>query len=235
MTDNDSTKTAVVTGAGRGLGLEFARQLVARGFRVLGTVRGAAPALEEVGATPLPLDVSDTGSIASLGARVGEHTQRVDLLINNAGINSRGVPVAQGNVRFGELEPEGILAMVRVNAIAPVLVAQALAPRLAPDAKVVSVSSWLGSIANKSSGGNYGYCASKTTLNMLARALAFDLAPRGITSVVVNPGWVSTDMGGAKAKLTPAQSVAGLLGVIDTLTVADAGKFLQWDGTEHPW
>ena len=232
---SDAQRTAVVTGAGRGLGLEFARQLVQRGVAVLGTVRKPSPALEEVGATALQLDVADADAIASFPEQVREHCARVDLLINNAGINSRGVGAGHANVRLGQLEPEGILRMVRINAVAPVLVAQSLSGLLADDAKVVSVSSWLGSIAKKSSGGNYGYCASKTTLNMLVRALAFDLAPRGITSVVVNPGWVSTDMGGAKATLTPQQSVEGLLGVIDGLTVDDAGKFLQWDGTEHPW
>ncbi|MCR9163915.1 MAG: SDR family oxidoreductase [Nannocystaceae bacterium] len=227
--------TAVVTGAGRGLGLEFARQLAQRGVRVLGTVRKPSPALEETGAVGLQLDVSDAEAIAAFPEQVREHCERVDLLVNNAGINSRGVAPEQGNVRFGELEPEGILRMVRINAIAPVLVAQALSDLLKEGSKIVSISSWLGSIAGKSSGGNYGYCASKTTLNMLARAMAFDLAPRGITSVVVNPGWVSTDMGGAKAKLTPEQSVQGLLRVVDTLTLDDAGKFLQWDGSPHPW
>lgn len=227
--------TAVVTGAGRGLGLEFARQLAQRGVRVLGTVRKPSPALEETGAVGLQLDVSDAEAIAAVPEQVREHCERVDLLVNNAGINSRGVAPEQGNVRFGQLEPEGILRMVRINAVAPVLVAQALSDLLKEGSKIVSISSWLGSIAGKSSGGNYGYCASKTTLNMLARAMAFDLAPRGITSVVVNPGWVSTDMGGAKAKLTPEQSVQGLLRVVDTLTLDDAGKFLQWDGSPHPW
>lgn len=235
MNEQDSTATAVVTGAGRGLGLEFARQLVARGFRVLGTVRKPSPALEATGATALQLDVADAVAIAEFAEQVGAHAQRVDLLVNNAGINSRGVPAGQGNVRFSELEPEGILRMVRINAIAPVLVAQALAPLLGEGSKILNISSWLGSIANKSSGGNYGYCASKTTLNMLARAMAFDLAPRGITSVVANPGWVSTDMGGQKAKLTPQQSVEGLLKVVDGLTPADAGKFFQWDGSAHAW
>ena len=231
----DSNKTAIVTGAGRGLGLELARQLVGQGYRVLGTVRRASDGLEAVGATSLSLDVSDAEAIAALPERVREHTDRIDLLVNNAGINSRGVPEAQANVRFGTLEPEGILRMVRVNAIAPILLVQALVDLLPAGARVVSISSWLGSIGNKTGGGNYGYCSSKAMLNMMARALAFDLAPRGVASVVVNPGWVSTDMGGPKAKLTPTQSVEGILRVAEGLTADDAGKFLQWDGSEHPW
>ncbi len=105
----------------------------------------------------------------------------------------------------------------------------------ADKAKVMSVSSWLASISGKKTGGNYGYCASKTTLNMLARAMAFDLVPKGIKSVVVNPGWVSTDMGVPKAKLTPHDSVAALLDVAGKLTLDDAGRFIQWDRSEHDW
>ena len=225
----------VITGAGRGLGLQFARQCVARGDTVYATVRRDSEALRELGATVLRLDVADPASIEAFAAELAGLTDRVDLLINNAGINSRGVPEGQGNVRFGDLEPEGILTMVRVNAIGPVLVTQALAGLLGEGSKVVSISSWLGSIGGKSRGGNYGYCASKTTLNMLGRAMAFDLRERGVTAVVVNPGWVQTDMGGSRASLTPEQSVGGLLAVADGLTTQDAGRFLQWDGTEHPW
>lgn len=232
---SDAKKVAVVTGAGRGLGLEFARQLVARGYTVLGTVRKPSPALAEVGATELILDVADADAIGRFPEDVRQHAERVDLLVNNAGINSRGVPSEQANVRFGALEPEGILRMVRINAVAPVLLAQALVDLMGEHSRIVNISSWLGSIGNKTGGGNYGYCASKTALNMLARALAFDLREHGITSVVVNPGWVSTDMGGPKAKLTPEQSVSGLLDVADRLTPEDAGTFLQWDGSEHPW
>jgi len=238
-------KVVLVTGAGRGLGLELARQLVARGDRVLATVRDPARAdalraLERGADGHLQveqLDVADPDSIAALRANVGAKTSRIDGLINNAGINSSGVPAQQGNLRLGALEPTGIERMIRVNAIGPLLLTQACTDLLAAaeGAKVVSISSWLGSISVKTSGGNYGYCASKATLNMLARALAFDLAPMGITSVVVNPGWVSTEMGGPKARLAPAESAAGILQVMDGLAPADAGRFLQWDGSEHAW
>ncbi|MCB9763605.1 MAG: SDR family oxidoreductase [Alphaproteobacteria bacterium] len=226
---------ALVTGAGRGLGLEFARQLAARGATVFGTVRRDGEALDALGVTALRLDVADPASIAAFATDLAARVDRVDLLINNAGINSRGVPEGQRNVRWGALEPEGILRMVQVNAVGPVLVTQALAPLLKPGARVLSISSWLGSIQRKTSGGNYGYCASKTTLNMLARAMAFDLAEQGVISVVANPGWVRTDMGGARAALTPDQSVSGLLALVDQLTPAHTGGFYQWDGTEHPW
>ncbi len=237
--------TALVTGAGRGMGLEFTRQLLSRGHTVFATARdpSRSGALGELAAEhegrlhSVPLDVSDLESIAAARRAIGERTGHLDLLVNNAGINSRGVPEGQGNVRFGALEPAGVLRMVEVNAMGPVLITQGFVDLLqkGKEPRVISVSSWLGSIGAKTSGGNYGYCASKATLNMLARAMAFDLLPLGIISVVFNPGWVSTDMGGPKAKLTPEESVAGMLKVTDGLTPQHAGQFLQWDGSEHPW
>lgn len=237
--------TAFVTGANRGLGLEFTRQLLDRGDTVLATARRPArsDALKRLQAqhpdrlSLLPLDVSDPASIAAVRQEAGGATEHLDLLINNAGINSKGVQKGRRNVRFGSLEPQGILQMVAVNAIGPLLVTQALADLLqrSTAARVVSISSWLGSIGGKTTGGNYGYCASKTTLNMLGRAMAFDLQKLGVTAVLMNPGWVSTDMGGPNAPSSPEQSVAGMLAVTDGLTPDDAGRFLQWDGGDVAW
>lgn len=238
-------KTVVVTGAGRGLGFEFAKQLVARGDRVFATVRDPARAtdllaLREQAGDRLDietLDVASTESISALRDAVAKKSPFLDLLINNAGINSKGVPPEQANVKLGTLEPSGIERMIRVNAIAPLLVAQSFVDLLEASGggKVVSISSWLGSIGRKSSGGNYGYCASKATLNMLMRAFAFDVRDRNIVSVVVNPGWVSTDMGGEKAPLSPEASVGGILRVAEELAPEKAGHFLQWDSQEHEW
>ena len=99
--------------------------------------------------------------------------------------------------------------------------------------RVMNVSSWLGSISGKQNGGNYSYCASKAALNMLTRTFAYDVIRDGITAIMVNPGWVQTDMGGSRAKLTAEESVRGLLKVADGLTAGDTGKFYNWDGTEH--
>jgi len=226
------------------MGLAFTRHLLDRGDTVLAAVRdpsraSALVALGEVhgGLAVIPLDVSSPSSIEAMASEVGSRVDHLDLLVNNAGINSRGVPKGQANVRFGELEPEGILRMVAVNAVGPLLVTQALVELLAQGThpRVVCLSSWLGSIAGKRSGGNYGYCASKATMNMLVRAMACDLAPQGITAVAVNPGWVSTDMGGPQATLDPDEAVTGMLSVIDGLTPSDAGRFLQWNGTELAW
>jgi NAD(P)-dependent dehydrogenase (short-subunit alcohol dehydrogenase family) len=225
----------VVTGANRGLGLEFCKQLRADGHTVVGTSRGRSQALDGTGVHVEKLDVADTQSIARFADAVAERFERVDLLINNAGVNSKTAPKGQKNVRLGDLEAQGLLRMIQINAVGPLLLTQALMPVLGDGSRVVSISSWLASIAGKTSGGNYAYCASKTTLNMLMRTFAQDVAGKGITSVVMNPGWVQTDMGGARAPLTPTESVHGMLSVIDGLAPEQNGAFLQWDGTENAW
>jgi len=238
-------KNVLITGAGRGLGLEFTRQLLDAGERVFATIRDPAnaPALKALRTDAgdrlqlLQLDVAEPKSIEAMAQELTTRTSTLDLLVNNAGINSKALPEDQRNVRFGTLEPAGIERMIRVNAIGPVLVTQALKDLLAAagGAKVVSISSWLGSITGKKRGGNYAYCASKTTLNMLTRAMAHDLRNSGIVSMVMNPGWVSTDMGGSKAELTPEQSVMGMLRVVSDLTTDDIGTFKQWNGETQPW
>ncbi len=242
-----SVPTALITGAGRGLGLEFARQCRARGMRVIGAVRSpdradALIALSKEDGPPVDvvaLDVGDVASIDAIGSAVGALTDHVDLLINNAGINSMsaGIPEAQRNLKLGSLEAEGIVTMLRVNAIGPVLVTQALLPLLeaADDPRVVLISSWLGSLQGKSRGGNYGYCGSKATLNMLGRALALDLVDKKVICALFNPGWVQTDMGGQRADLTPEDSVGGILTTTFGLSLDDNGRFLDHDGQEHAW
>ena len=233
----------LITGAGRGLGLELTRQLLDAGHVVFATVRSPAMVDELAGMhpgerlVPVTLDVANPASIAAARRAVGQHTRALDLLINNAGTHSPRLPPGQANQRCGSLEPAGLLHMVRVNAVGPVLVAQAFADLLEAGQRprVVSISSRRGSIGAKDTGGNYGYCASKATLNMLTRAMAWDLAPRGVTAVVMNPGWVRTAMGGPDAPLSPAESVAGMLAVIEGLEPSDAGCFLRWDGGEQAW
>jgi NAD(P)-dependent dehydrogenase (short-subunit alcohol dehydrogenase family) len=238
-------RTAVVTGAGRGIGLAFAKQLVADGYMVFGTARTpskyeAFRELEALGRfRSLPLDVGSADSIAQLALTLEGSIEALDILVNCAGINSMSnAPHSkESSLRLGALEQSSLLNQFKVNAVGPTLVAQALLPLLeaADGARILNVSSWLGSIAKKSSGGNYGYCASKAALNMMNRALAEDLRDRGIISVVMNPGWVRTDMGGQKAKLSPEESVAGMLRTLLAAKLEDSGIFLQWDGTTHPW
>ncbi|MEM6265784.1 MAG: SDR family oxidoreductase [Bacteroidota bacterium] len=242
------SQIVLVTGASRGLGLEFCRQFGQLGKEVILTARNeergleAAKVLTEEGHNVhfRRLDVSDEADIAQLVAQLSDEFSHLDILVNNAGINSRSEGTEEAylsNVKLSVLDPERVMNMIRINSLAPILMAKHLLPLLkkARNPKVINVSSWLGSISQKTNGGNYSYCASKATLNMMGRALAFDLAREGVSTVMMNPGWVKTDMGGNRAKLSPEESVGGMISVAEKLTTVDAGKFLQWDGTEHPW
>ena len=236
-------RTAVVTGANRGLGLEFTRALLARGLHVIAGARqpGRATALNTLAADHpgrlhvLPLDVAAPKSIDAFAAelalvldRDGEPAGRIDLLVNNAGVLHSGE-------RFGHLAVAGLDDSLRTNALGPLLVAQALAPRLADGAKIANISSQLGSIAGCTRFGTPGYAIGKAAQNMATRQLAHALADRGATVLALHPGWVQTEMGGDGAQVTAADSVAGLLRVVDGADAGDSGRFLDWTGRELPW
>lgn len=239
-------KVALVTGAGKGLGLEFTKQLLQCNYKVLACLRDTNKYKSLIDLQSknenlklLSLDISSEESINSLVEKIKLHTDHLDLLINSAGINSKSNhPYSQSSsLLFGQLEQESLLNQFKVNAIGPLLLTQSLVQLFekAKKAKVVNISSWLSSIEIKQSGGNYGYCASKTALNMMNKALSFDLANYGAISVCFNPGWVRTDMGGLSAKLSPEESVSGILEKVATLSLEESGSFLQWEGSEHPW
>ncbi|MGA9421895.1 MAG: SDR family oxidoreductase [Rhodanobacteraceae bacterium] len=228
---------ALVTGANRGIGIEYVRQLLARGDRVIAACRMPGRALDLTrlaGEYPghlqvLPLSLPDPRSIGALVRTVEDFDVRIDLLVNNAGILIDGE-------HFGAVEPKALRESVAVNAEGAFLLTQALAPRLADDGgKVVNMSSGLGSIARTDGFHTPSYAISKAALNMATRLLARALAGRGIVVAALSPGWVRTDMGGADATLTPEQSVAGLLRVIENLSLADSGGFLGHDGKTIPW
>jgi inorganic pyrophosphatase len=223
-------RVVVVTGANRGIGLEFARQLTAAGATVVGTARrpDAAAELAATGARVLPLDVTDAASVAAFAAAVGDAP--VDLLINNAGVMSRQ--------SLGANAPDFELVQraLDVNLVGPMRVTQALLPNLLAGGggQVVNVSSVLGSLERNTSGGFLGYRESKAGLNMFTRSLAAEQPT--LVCVAVHPGWVRTDMGGPSAPVTPEQSVGGLLKVIAGLGADDSGRFFQGtDGEELPW
>lgn len=218
----------VITGAGRGLGLEFARQYAADGWDVVATVRDAAAgaALAELGVRVEQLDMRDFAALASFGERLAGAP--LDLLIANAGVS--------GPQRIGNPQRAAEWQEVHaVNAVAPTLLAEALLPNvLAAEGKMVAVTSRMGSIAD-SSGGYVAYRASKAALNAAWRALALDLAGRPVTLALFHPGWVRTDMGGPNAQIGPRESVAALRRLIAGLTPQDSGCFLDRDGTLIPW
>jgi len=224
--------SVLVTGANRGLGLEFARQYAAAGWRVHAACRdpSAAEALAALpgGISRHGLDVTDDGQIAALAAELAGSP--LDLLINNAGVN-------YDNGEFGDSDPVSWLDTLRVNTIAPLRVAEGLIGSLLLGERkvIVNLSSKMASIAENASGGDYAYRTSKAALNMLTRGMAHDLSGRGVTVVVISPGWVQTDMGGPSAPLPVADSIAGMRRVIDKLRPADSGSFLDWQGQVMPW
>ena len=234
---------ALVTGASRGIGLEFTKQLLARGHHVFACSRAPGrseelASLDQGALTLVPMNVSDPASIEEALAAVAAKTDRLDVVVNNAGINSMSKVLGdhQRNLGVGALEPTGMIEMIRVNAIGPTLVTQAALPLLeAAKGRVLNVSSWFASIERKSPKGNYGYCVSKAALNMLGRALALELAPRGVLVLMLNPGWVRTSMGGPNAKLSPEESVRGMLEVLREADMEQTGGFFDHDGAVHPW
>jgi NAD(P)-dependent dehydrogenase (short-subunit alcohol dehydrogenase family) len=233
-----STRYCLVTGANRGLGLEFARQLLARGDRVIAACRhpGKASALNLLaGEYPgrlhvAPLDVSEPRSHAALARELPllADGHPLDLLINNAG-------VLRGGERFGTVQASDLETSFRTHALGPFLLVQALFPQLADGATVANISSEIGSIGLRQEFRTPSYAIGKAAQNMATSLLAQALKVRDIKIVALHPGWVRTDMGGIDAQLTPRESVAGLLQVTDGLRADDSGSFLDWQGQPLPW
>ncbi len=226
---NDSP-TVLVTGANRGIGLEYARQFSAKGYTVIGTARDPADAkeLSAVAKRVEQLDVADAASVAALARRLDGVP--IDILVNNAGIFERS-DVSVGTVDFGLME-----RTFAVNTLGPLRVVQALLPNLRQGkGKIVAnMSSQLGSIEN-SNGRWYAYRTSKAGLNQVNKILSAELGQEGFVCVVLHPGWVRTDMGGSNATYSPEESVSGLITVIEKLQPADNGRFFDFKGNPIPW
>jgi len=229
--------TVLVTGANRGLGLEFARQYAADGWKVHAACRDpdAAKELGKLAAESggairlLALDVTDAASVRAAAQSLAGAA--IDVLINNAGIGS------PKNQRLGSLDYAAWARVLDVNTLGPMRVVEAFLDSIAKgsDRKIVTLTSAMGSIADNSSGGSYAYRSSKAAVNIVMKSLSIDLAPRGITCVVVHPGWVRTAMGGPDGKLTPTESVAALRRLIAGLKHGDSGRFFNYDGKSYPW
>lgn len=219
----------LVTGANRGIGLAFVRELIRRGQHVVGTARDLAKAAElaETGARVETLDVVSPKSVAALAKTLAG--EPLDVLINNAGLG-------HGADSIRRLDFEKLREIFDVNSAGPMRVSAALMPNLERGGRrtIVSLTSGLGSLS-QNNGGWYEYRASKAALNMLSRTLAAELAPERFICVVISPGWVKTDMGGAAATLSPQESVRSMLRVIDRLTPQDSGGFFDHRGREVPW
>jgi NAD(P)-dependent dehydrogenase (short-subunit alcohol dehydrogenase family) len=236
-------KHCLVTGGSRGIGLEFTRQYLAKGFRVCAASRNPwdSAELQQLQAQHkdrlviIQLDVGDEGSRRDCFQTLATHTGKLDLLINSAGILS-------GNEEFchpmGELRQDDICRTFLINSVAPLMMVEAALPLLRKGAQpvVANISSDNGSISRKSYGGKYGYSASKAALNMITRILAVDLSAHGIIVVSLHPGWVKTTMTrNENAPLEPSESIGGMIQVLESLDMNDTGRFLDWTGKEIPW
>ena len=228
--------TLLITGANRGIGLEFVRQYAAEEWRVLACCRApeAAGKLHTLAASSHgrifvhALDVADFSAIDALAWHLRETP--IDLLINNAGIYpERG--------SFGQIDYGAWDMAFRINSMAPLKMTEAFVGHLerGKGKTIVAISSKMGSIADNTSGGSYPYRTSKAAMDMGVKSLALDLAPRGIRAVVLHPGWVLTEMGGPNALITVEQSVTGMRKTLTQLTKTDSGRFLAYDGKEIPW
>jgi NAD(P)-dependent dehydrogenase (short-subunit alcohol dehydrogenase family) len=227
----------LITGANRGLGLEFAAEYAADGWQVFAACRSPAGAgrLKDLArnagdrVSVLAMDVTDMESIRKAAMHLKDAT--IDVLINNAGISGpRGQTT--GNVDYGAWAH-----VFDVNTLGPLRVLEAFIDQLARSERklVVTITSGMGSIADNTSGGSIPYRSSKAAVNMVMRSAAIDLAPHHVTCVLLSPGWVRTDMGGPDARLTPQQSVSAMRGLIAKLGPEDSGKFFHYDGRQYPW
>ena len=225
--------TVLITGASRGLGLEFCKQYAAEGWQVLACCRNPETAgkLADIPQVRVfPLDVSDFAQIDNLAAQLQDTA--IDVLINNAGIY--GDNPRRG---FGQLDYAAWMQTLTVNTQAPVKMAEAFLPHLKRGDKkmLVSISSQMGSIADNGSGGSILYRTSKAALNAAMKSIAIDLEDQRIGVLVLHPGWVKTDMGGPNALIEAQESVAGMRQVIAQFTLAQSGSFLKYDGSTLPW
>lgn len=229
--------TVLITGTNRGIGLEFVRQYAAEGWQVFASARDPAGALDlkkvAAGKTGqirlLKIDVTDPATIANAAAEVGDTP--IDVLINGAGV------YGGARQRIDSMDYEAWADVLNVNTMGPLRVTQAFLGNVERSERklIVAITSGMGSLADNTSGGFIAYRTSKAGVNMVMRSLAVDLAHRGITCIVINPGWVKTRMGGPNAKITAEQSVHAMRKVFDAAGPNDSGKFFDYTGKEYPW
>lgn len=223
-----------ITGAGRGIGLELAKQYAENGDRVFALVRQPESASElnalakKSGGkvTVHRMDVGDDASVAA-GAN-GTGSEQIDVLLNVAGVT--GPMGSQLEKADWAAWDDAFNVMVK----GPLRVMQAFLPRLGKGAKVINVTSQLGA-STWPTGGFYAYGATKAALNRMMRSVAMDVKDRGIVIGLVHPGWVQTDMGGPNAEITAQESASGIRKVTEDWTLDKSGDFYRWNGEEHPW
>jgi NAD(P)-dependent dehydrogenase (short-subunit alcohol dehydrogenase family) len=219
-------KTAVITGAGSGIGLELTKQLKEKGYKVIGVCRTISPELKELGIQVLDqVDVRDPVAIEGLAARLAGES--IDLLINNAGAFEKET--------IDDLDFDSINRQWEINTLGPLRVTNALLPKLSKGSTIAMVSSRMGSVADNTSGGYYGYRMSKAALNMASMSLSRDLVNRGIAVIVLHPGYVKTKLTGYNGDLTPEVSARGLITQIESIDRDQPARFMHTSGEELLW
>lgn len=220
------SRTVLITGANRGIGLELARHYAKQGDNVIGVCREASDELNQIAFKVIEhIDVTSPSSVGQLASALSNIS--VDILINNAGLFS--------NETLGELDFESIERQMEVNAYGPLRVAQALLPNLTSDSKIANITSRMGSIEDNTSGNYYGYRASKAALNAFGKSLAMDLKPKGIAVALLHPGFVQTRMVGFNGDISPEQAASGLAQRIEELNINNTGGFWHSNGEQLPW
>ena len=223
--------TILITGAGRGIGRELAKQAIDKGWNVIGTVRTVeaqrALAEELPQMAVLKFDVTDHQSIEKVSHSV---KRPIDILVNNAGV------IGPGRQSTTDMDFDGFRETLEINVLAPLAVTQSFLPHLEQgnNPRLIMISSKMGRMEFATSD-RIAYRSSKAALNKITQALATDLKPRGITCIAMHPGWVQTDMGGSSADITAAESAAGILAVAEQVNLENTGRFIDWDGTEQGW
>ena len=219
--------TYLVTGANRGIGLEYCRQINARGDKVIAVCRESSPELEKLGIQiETGVDITSEESVQTLAKKLQDTP--IDVLINNAAIVER--------ISLNNLDFESIRRQFEVNAIGTLRFTVALLPNLAANAKIIIMTSRMGSIDDNTSGGSYGYRMSKVAVSMAGKSLAIDLKPRGISVAILHPGLVRTRMTNFTPNgITTQTSVKGLLARVDELNIENTGTFWHANGEVLPW
>lgn len=224
-------QTAVVTGANRGLGLEWVEQLLSHGYKVYAGYRSDKGELANIDNDSLVVIRLDVKSNESVDEFAGKVSGNIDLLINNAGVGDGRWP------NLNEIDDVHALDVIDINALGPVRVVQALYQNMNHGSltKIAMISSLMGSIDDCQSGRSYAYRASKTALNMFTVSMKKEAVKDNISFAIIHPGWVRTGMGGSNAPLEMKDSVAGMMKVLETQTLENTGRFIQYDGEILPW
>lgn len=218
----------IITGANRGIGLAITRILASRGDQVVAVCRETSDELDQLADQVITgIDVADANSVSGLTTVLAELCPTVDVLINNAGIFENET---LDNMAFDQIEQQ-----LQINAIAPLRMTMAILPLMSEGGKVANITSRMGSMADNTSGGYYGYRASKAALNAFGKSLAMDLEPRGIAVAQLHPGFVQTRMVNFAGDITPEGAATGLVSRIDALDLRTTGTFWHANGDTLPW